>query len=98
MQKKKKMATSKGQWQSRMDLKPTKKRVVYSFMLSIFIAIFFFGFYAKINRIPSAADLLAPEDFHLIYVIPILSFLASYFTVCWFIIHNSEKKTIKQLK
>ena len=98
MQKKRKMVILKGQWQSRMHLKPTKKRVVYSLILSVFITILFFGFYAKIKNIPSTSDLFSPEEFHLIYVIPILSFLASYFTVCWFIVHDSEKRIIRQLK
>lgn len=91
------MAILKDQWLCKMDLKPTNKKIGYALILSVFISLLFFSVYAK-NKKPLEGVLLSPGEFHLIYVVPILSFLASYFAVCWFVFRDVDKPLIKQLK
>lgn len=81
-----------------MDLRPTRKKVVYAIIASIFISLLFFGFYAKINQKPLSGNLLSPEEFHLIYIAPIIAFLTSYFVVCWFVFRGADKSLIEQVK
>lgn len=81
-----------------MDLKPTSKKIGYALILSVFISLLLFGLYAEISEKPLTGNLLSPEEFHLIYIIPILSFLASYFTVCWLVLRGADKPLIKQIK
>lgn len=98
MQKKKKTATLKGRWQYKMDLKPTSKKIGYALILSVFTSLLSFGLYAEISEKPLTGNLLSPEEFHLVYIVPILSFLASYFIVCWFVFKGADNISIKQIK
>ncbi len=81
-----------------MDLKPTSKKIGYALMLSVFTSLLFFGFYSEISEKSPIGGLLSPEGFHLVYIVPILSFLASYFIVCWLVFRGADKPLIKQVK
>lgn len=80
-----------------MDLKPTKKKIAYSLMISFFISLGFFVSNATAGK--SAGSLrLSPEEFHLIYVIPIISFLLTYFFVCWLVSHKVKAAMAEPIK
>lgn len=80
----------------KIDLRPTKKKIFYSLIISTLISIVFFVFQPIIKK--SAIEYMAPEEFHFYYLIPILSFLITYFFVCWFITHKSDRNTLEQIK
>ncbi len=77
-----------------MDLKPTKQKMMYSLMTSLFISLGFFISNATANK-SAGSGYLSPEEFHLIYVVPILSFLFSYFFISWLVSHNLKVNLAK---
>jgi len=84
------------QKQNKIDFKPTKKKIILSFILSLPLSfLFFLIFHLRINKGISNVGMLSPDEFHLVYVIPILSFLFSYFFVSWLICHNVKVTLVK---
>ena len=77
-----------------MDLKPTKKKIIHSLMISIFISLGFFISNATASK-SAGSGYLSPEEFHLIYVVPMLSFLFAYFFVSWLVSHNLKVNLAK---
>ena len=73
-----------------MDLRPTKKRIIYSLLISLPISLIFFVFYFEVNKKNYLGPLLSPEGFNLVYIAPIIAFLTSYFFVSWLILHKEK--------
>lgn len=80
----------------KMDLRPTKKKVLYSFIISALVSMMFFTIRATTTK--SASGYLSPEEFHIYYIVSILSFLAAYFTFCWLIVEKDKSSLLDILK
>jgi len=87
------MATSKDPKQYRfeiMDLRPTKKRITYSLLIVIFISIVFLIIH-RVRYGEPIFEHLFPKEFNLIYLTPMLIFIATYFIIEWLVTWDSKE-------
>jgi len=74
----------------KIDLRPTKKKVIYSLVISMSISMGFFIFLTANKK--STFEYMSPQQFRIVYLAPILIFLTTYFIVCWFITRKNDAR------